>query len=94
MERQLRATTANDKVATAMEVIGSSATALLVFGRYVPGLRFVVNASLGLAGHPYGENLRWSALVGIAWSPVACTASAATRRRGAGNRRDALRVAW
>lgn len=72
MERQLNAAMANEKVATAMEVIGSSAAALLVFGRYVPGLRFVVNASLGLAGHPYGEFLRWSAVGGVAWSIYIC----------------------
>lgn len=72
MERQLTAALANEKVATAMEVIGSSAAALLVFGRYVPGLRFVVNASLGLAGHPYGEFLRWSAVGGVAWSIYIC----------------------
>ena len=72
MERQLTAALANEKVATGMEVIGSSAAALLVFGRYVPGLRFVVNASLGLAGHPYGEFLRWSAVGGVAWSIYIC----------------------
>jgi membrane-associated protein len=72
MERQLTAAMANEKVATAMEVIGSSAASLLVFGRYVPGLRFVVNATLGLAGHPYGEFLRWSAVGGVAWSIYIC----------------------
>jgi membrane-associated protein len=72
MERQLTAAMANEKVATAMEVIGSSAASLLVFGRYVPGLRFVVNATLGLAGHPYGEFLRWSAVGGVAWSMYIC----------------------
>ena len=72
MERQLTAAMVNEKVATAMEVIGSSSASLLVFGRYVPGLRFVVNATLGLAGHPYGEFLRWSAVGGVAWSIYIC----------------------
>ena len=36
MQDQLTAAMANPKVTTAMEVIGSSAAALLVFGRYVP----------------------------------------------------------
>ena len=72
MQDQLSAAMANEKVTMAMEVIGSSAAALLVFGRYVPGLRFVVNASLGLAGHPYGEFLRWSAVGGVAWSIYIC----------------------
>jgi membrane-associated protein len=72
VQTQLATAMANDKVATAMGVIGSSPGALLVFGRYVPGLRFVVNASLGLAGHPYGEFVRWSAVGGVAWSIYIC----------------------
>jgi membrane-associated protein len=72
VQGRLTAAMANDKVVTAMEVIGSSAAALLVFGRYVPGLRFVVNASLGLAGHPYAEFVRWSAVGGVAWSIYIC----------------------
>ena len=72
MQGQLTAAMANEKVAMGMEVIGSSAAALLVFGRYVPGLRFVVNASLGLRGHPYGEFVRWSAVGGVAWSIYIC----------------------
>jgi len=72
VQNQLAAAMANDKVATAMSVIGSSAASLLVFGRYVPGLRFVVNATLGLAGHPYRDFVRWSALGGVAWSIYIC----------------------
>jgi membrane-associated protein len=73
VQHRLDVALANDKVARVMAVIGSSAPALLVFGRYVPGMRFVVNASLGLAGHPYREFLRWSALGGVLWSVYCCT---------------------
>ena len=73
VQRQLDAALANDKVGRAMEVIGSTAGALLVLGRYVPGMRFVVNASLGLAGHPYPNFLRWSAVGGVLWSIYICT---------------------
>ena len=62
----------NDKVAAAMGFIGSSAAMLLVFGRYVPGLRFVVNATLGLAAHPYKHFLLWSAIGGTTWSVYTC----------------------
>jgi membrane protein DedA with SNARE-associated domain len=68
VQRQLDTAMANSKIATAMSVIGSSAPALLVFGRYLPGMRFVVNASLGLAGHPYREFLAWSIVGGVTWS--------------------------
>ena len=72
VQAQLASAMANDKIATAMEVIGGSAGALLVFGRYVPGLRFVVNATLGLSRHPYSEFIRWSAVGGVAWSIYIC----------------------
>ena len=72
VQRQVDEAMAHEKVATAMRVVGSSAGALLVFGRYVPGLRFVVNGSLGLARHPYGEFLRWSAVGGVTWSIYIC----------------------
>ena len=52
-QSQLDTAMRNDKVAEAMDLIGSSAPVLLVVGRYVPGLRFVVNASCGLASYPY-----------------------------------------
>ena len=73
VQTQLDAALAHEKVATAMDVIGSTSAALLVFGRYVPGMRFVVNASLGLAGHPYRDFVRWSAVGGTLWSIYNCT---------------------
>jgi len=73
VKHHLDAALANDKVSAAMEIIGSSAGSLLVFGRYVPGMRFVVNATLGLSGHPYPDFLRWSALGGVLWSIYICT---------------------
>ena len=45
---------------------------LLVLGRYVPGLRFVVNATMGLAKYPYRRFLLWSAIGGISWSIYTC----------------------
>jgi membrane protein DedA with SNARE-associated domain len=62
----------NQKVAAAMDFIGSGAAMLLVFGRYLPGLRFVVNATLGLAAHPYRHFLLWSAIGGTVWSVYTC----------------------
>lgn len=71
-QRQLDAAMRNEKVAEAMDLIGTSAPILLVVGRYVPGLRFVVNASCGLAPYPYRQFLLWSAIGGTAWSVVTC----------------------
>ncbi len=73
VQPRLDAALKNPKVATARDIIGSTATELLVFGRYVPGMRFVVNASLGLAQHPYRDFVRWSALGGTLWSVYNCS---------------------
>lgn len=62
----------HQKVAAALDFIGSSTAMLLVFGRYLPGLRFVVNATLGLAAHPYRHFLSWSAIGGTLWSVYTC----------------------
>lgn len=71
-QRQVDAALRNDKVAEAMDLIGSSAPVLLVVGRYVPGMRFVVNATCGLAPLPYRRFLLWSAIGGSVWSVVTC----------------------
>ncbi len=69
---QLDAAMRNEKVAEALDLIGSRAPVMIVVGRYVPGLRFVVNASCGLAPYPYRRFLLWSAIGGTTWSVVTC----------------------
>jgi membrane-associated protein len=73
IQPKLDAALSNDKMAAAMDFIGSSAPTLLIFGRYVPGMRFVVNAMYGLAAHPYKNFLLWSAVGGITWSIYTCS---------------------
>jgi membrane-associated protein len=66
----------NPKVATAFGVLeGRGGPVLLVIGRYVPGLRFVVNATMGLEAYPYRKFLLWSAIGGISWSIYTCAMS-------------------
>ena len=48
--------------------MGQSAPLLIVGGRYVPGLRFVVNAMMGLAKCSYARFLLWSAIGGTTWA--------------------------
>jgi membrane-associated protein len=60
------------KVAAGLELMGRSAPVLIVGGRFVPGLRFVVNASMGLARYPYRRFLLWSSIGGVAWSLYTC----------------------
>jgi membrane-associated protein len=71
-EKQLDRARQNDKVARGLEFLGTSAPLLLVAGRFVPGVRFVVNASLGTSKYPYSKFLLWSAIGGSVWSVYTC----------------------
>jgi membrane-associated protein len=46
---QLERAQSNQRLAAALAFMGDNAKILLTFGRYVPGLRFVVNTTMGLS---------------------------------------------
>src|SRR5262245_5785514 len=60
------------QVVAALAFIGSRAPLLLTVGRYVPGLRFVINATFGISAYPYASFLLWSAIGGTIWSIYTC----------------------
>jgi membrane-associated protein len=62
----------NKSAALALEYMGSSAPVLIIAGCYVPGLRFVVNATMGLSEFPYRRFVLWSAIGGVLWSIYTC----------------------
>lgn len=68
LDRALR----NRRVGAAYAYLDRGAPVLLVFGRYVPGLRFVINTTMGLSDRPYREFIPWSALGGVLWSTYTC----------------------
>lgn len=72
IQPQVEAARRNGQVQSALEIMDSSAPVLIVGGRYVPGLRFVVNATMGLSTMPYRRFLPWSVLSGIVWSVYTC----------------------
>jgi membrane-associated protein len=45
---------------------------MVVGGRFVPGMRFLVNATMGISKFPYRRFLLWSAIGGILWSAYTC----------------------
>jgi membrane-associated protein len=69
---QLERARKSTRVAAALDFLDRGAPVLLVFGRYVPGLRFVINATMGMNRYPYGKYLPWSALGGLLWSTYTC----------------------
>ena len=62
----------DDKVRVAWDAMNRSPGLLIVAGRYVPGMRFVVNASMGLSDIAYRRFLGWSVVSGILWSVYTC----------------------
>jgi membrane-associated protein len=69
---QLERTRKSTRVAAALDFLDRGAPVLLVFGRYVPGLRFVINSTMGMNRYPYGKYLPWSALGAVTWSTYTC----------------------
>ena len=62
----------NPKVRAVWDALDRSPGLLIVAGRYVPGMRFAVNASMGISDIPYRRFLPWSVLGGALWSVYTC----------------------
>lgn len=62
----------NPKVRVAWASLDRSPGLLIVAGRYVPGMRFAVNASMGLSNIAYRRFFGWSVLSGVLWSVYTC----------------------
>jgi membrane protein DedA with SNARE-associated domain len=66
----------NEQVAKTFEVLSGQAPQLITFGRFVPGMRFVVGATMGLTRYPYARFLLWDTIGSTAWAAFACISSA------------------
>jgi membrane-associated protein len=71
-EAQLARAKENKRVRQLFDLLDSSAAVLILGGRYLPGMRFVVNASMGLSGIAYRRFLLWSVISGTLWSIYTC----------------------
>jgi membrane-associated protein len=60
------------KVSTAFEVLGTNAPLVIVAGRFVPGMRFVIGVTMGLERYPYARFLTFSMLGGFLWAAFNC----------------------
>jgi len=72
VEPTLERARSNEKVVQALDILDSSTGLLIVGGRYVMGMRFLVNAMMGLSDIPYRRFLGWSVLAGALWSTYTC----------------------
>jgi membrane-associated protein len=62
----------NPKAARALQVLSGTAPLLIVFGRFVPGLRFIVGATMGLTRYSYSRFLLWDSLGSTLWAAYTC----------------------
>ena len=53
-------------------MLGRSGPLLIACGRFVPGVRFAVNVSMGSTEYPYRRFLLFSAIGGVAWAVYTC----------------------
>jgi membrane-associated protein len=72
---RLEAAQQNEKVAAAFQVLGESAPLLIMLGRFVPGVRFAVGASMGIGRYPYPRFLLWTVIGGGIWASYTCVFS-------------------
>jgi membrane-associated protein len=75
MAKRVEQAQSNEKVARSLEVVNRSAPTLIVFGRFVPGVRFVLGATMGLTRYPYPRFLLWDSIGGTFWAMYTCVFS-------------------
>ena len=73
VQGQLDKALENPKVRAGWDALDRSPGLMIVAGRYVPGMRFAVNATMGLSSIPYRRFLPWSVLGGTLWSVYTCS---------------------
>ena len=73
LKTRLEATSQKDeRVAKGLALLGRSGPLLIACGRFVPGVRFAVNVSMGLIEYPYRRFLLFSAIGGVMWAVYTC----------------------
>lgn len=75
MTTQVEKAQQNPKVARSLEVMSGTASMLIVFGRFVPGLRFIVGATMGLSRYPYRRFLVYDVIGATFWASFTCVFS-------------------
>ncbi len=62
----------NESVKKATDILGESGPVIILFCRYLPGVRFAVTASMGAIRYPYRSYLTWSVIGAFVWATYTC----------------------
>jgi membrane protein DedA with SNARE-associated domain len=66
----------NATAARVLDLLARHGAVVLLFGRYVPGVRFALNVTLGgVVRMPYRRLLFWSGVGGAMWSAFTCASA-------------------
>ena len=71
-DRLERASQRDERVAKGLALLGRSGPLLIACGRFIPGVRFAVNVSMGLIEYPYRRFLLFSVIGGVSWAIYTC----------------------
>jgi len=73
LKARLKASSETDeRVGKGLALLNRSGPLLIALGRFVPGVRFAVNVSMGLIEYPYRRFLLYSAIGGTLWAAYTC----------------------
>jgi membrane-associated protein len=73
LKKRLEAASQKDeRIEKGLALLGRSGPLLIACGRFVPGVRFAVNVSMGITEYPYRRFLVFSAIGGVAWAVYTC----------------------
>lgn len=65
----------NEKIAQPLRQLHEQAGIIIVFGRFVPGVRFAVGATMGLTRYSYWRFLLWASIGSVSWASFTCASS-------------------
>ncbi len=72
MASKVEAAQENPKINKIMLLLNDQAPMIIVFGRFVPGIRFMVGATMGLSEYPFKKFLLYNAIGGTLWAGSTC----------------------
>ena len=62
----------SEKIRRSMDVVDEKGSLMIVVGRFVPGLRFMIGATMGITKYPYRRFLMWDAIGSVIWATYTC----------------------
>lgn len=69
---RVEAARSDPRAAQAFQLLGDSGALAIIGGRFIPGVRFIVGATMGIAKYPYSRFLLWDIVGASIWATYTC----------------------